>query len=69
MQKNTAFATGQCYALRKANLYAKLLFIMRVSVFCGALLFVSAQLLAISVTRAAKHRNYHSEIWGTKSTP
>jgi TonB-linked SusC/RagA family outer membrane protein len=52
MQKNTAFAMGRDYALCKPKLQAKLLFIMRVSVFCCAMLFTSLQLLAFKVSRA-----------------
>ncbi len=52
MQKNTAFATGQSYARYRIKLQTKLLFIMRVSVFCCAMLFTSLQLLAVKVSRA-----------------
>jgi TonB-linked SusC/RagA family outer membrane protein len=52
MQKNIAFARGQHYALLNAKLYAKLLFIMRVSIFCFTLLLTSLQLLASTISHA-----------------
>ncbi len=52
MQKNIAFAMGQYYAPSKVKQYAKLLFIMRVSVFCCTLLLASLQLLASTRSKA-----------------
>jgi TonB-linked SusC/RagA family outer membrane protein len=51
MQKKLAFAKGQSRAHQKAKRHAKLLFIMRVSIFCSALLF-SLQVLAFRVSKA-----------------
>lgn len=56
MQKNIAFAKGQCYAPGEATLKAKLLFLMRVSVFCFAMLITSLQLLASKSTNGQSIR-------------
>lgn len=51
MQKNSAFARGHRYALSKANLYPKLLFLMKVSVVNCAVILLSVQLFAARLSK------------------